>query len=79
MPSEQLIDRDLSASGFVIFGKDNQVDKYGPGVDYFHAEDRSGAETICRILNELISDAKYKLKPRIQSADQPIGTIGIWF
>lgn len=69
----------LQLSGFAVLGEDNKLDSFGAGVDYFHSEDLAMADSVARLLNELIPDSLNWLQPRRQSVDRDLHLFGVWF
>jgi len=79
VPEEGAIKKALEAQGFVVVDSDGKKDDYGPGVDYFHDEDKNGAQRLASLLNRLLPGQQGRILPRRQSARQPPGTLGVWF
>jgi hypothetical protein len=79
VPSEALIRRELTSSGFGVVGSDLGTDQYGPGVDYFHDDDKRGAEGVAGILSKLRDPDGKPIPARKQSAGNPSGYLGVWF
>lgn len=79
VPARATIDSALASVGFVVAGSDQQLDRFGPGVDYFHDDDAEGAKKVADSLNALLGPDQPPIKPRLQKVDNPEGLLGIWF
>jgi hypothetical protein len=79
VPARVDIERLLKSNGFINLRVDDEKDRYGPGVDYFHDTDRVGAEIVADILNTLLGADQKPIVPRKQSGRNPEGWLGIWF
>ena len=78
-PSKENILQRLADAGFTVKGIDNEVDLYGPGVDYFYERDKEGADRVVQILNALLPKEAKQFKSRKQNVRNQEGTLGIWF
>src|SRR6185312_663289 len=79
VPGRATINSTLTSRGFGVAGSDQQVDRYGPGVDYFHDADEEGAKKVADSLNALLGPDQPPIKPRRQRVDNPQGLLGVWF
>lgn len=69
----------LNKAGFEIRGSDNELDRHGPGIDYFNDTDRAGAERVATILNGLRGPKDKPFIVRRQSTKNAQGTLGVWY
>ncbi|HVO02040.1 MAG TPA: hypothetical protein VMT54_07550 [Candidatus Cybelea sp.] len=79
VPARAVVERTIAPLGFSAAGADQQLDQFGPGVDYFNDGDKAGAEALAKALNTLIGPDQPQVKARHQSVSNPEGMLGVWF
>src|SRR5262249_47292318 len=79
VPARAVVERTIAPLGFSASGADQQLDQFGPGVDYFNDGDKAGAEAMAKALNALIGPDQPQVKARRQRASSAEGTLGVWF
>jgi len=79
VPARAAIEKTIGPLGFAAAGDDQQLDQFGPGVDYFNEGDKDGAEAVAKALNTLLGPDQPQVKARRQSVKNPEGTLGVWF
>ena len=81
-PPEDLTSRialTLARRGYVVKSPEKDLDEVGgPGVDYFHTEDRVAAQDIADTVNSILPSEMNKLPVRLQRITNPSGYIGVW-
>jgi hypothetical protein len=79
IPDVSAIRKALASQGFSVVGTDDIFDNYGPGVDYFSDIDKTGAESVAKLLTDLLPNGTRTIPARKQTVQNRIGTLGIWF
>src|SRR5262249_9182164 len=66
VPNRDAVINALSSAGYRLGATDELSDKYGPGVDYFHDQDKTGAERVAAAMKEFAPDGSKEIHARLQ-------------
>jgi hypothetical protein len=79
IPNREVVISTLSSGGYRLGATDDLSDKYGPGVDYFHDQDKAGAERVAEAMKGLLPAGSKEIHARLQNGPGRDGVLGIWF
>jgi hypothetical protein len=79
VPDVDAIKKALATQGFAVLATDEDVDEFGPGVDYFDDRDIDAAKKVAASVGGLLPGNSDSMRVRRQTVQSRPGTLGIWF